>query len=198
MILYLLSLIRRCPGLPDDRHFVKLVGRQDKVILVLFYTNLQLLAKLVMDSILSQSNFWICGHSILKHSRKCSSGDGSPVEIGNLVVATKHNVSSTRSNLAFAAKPAAKLIGFNRKLRGELKNGDTDIEFAERKADPETMKMLLTLDGRMYKKKTRKTLQRLASMRTNKSKLMKFFLTPKVTQDLFNYYGIVPKDNKKD
>ena len=32
------------------------------------------------------------------------------------------------------------------------------IEFTEQKADPEMMKMLLTLDDRIYKKKTRKIL----------------------------------------
>ena len=50
-----------------------------------------------------------------------------------------------------------------------------DIEFTLHKAGPENNKMLLTLDNRMYKKKTKKILLRLTSLRTYKSKLMRKF-----------------------
>ena len=50
-----------------------------------------------------------------------------------------------------------------------------DIEFTEQNADYEMMKMLLTLDNRMYKKKTRKILLWLTSLRACKSKLMRKF-----------------------
>ena len=121
MILYLLSLIRRCPGLPDDRHFVKLVGRQDKVILVLFYTNLQLLAKLVTDSILSQSNFWICGHSILNHSRNAVQAMEVPSKLAILLLQQNTMSHPLDPILLSLQSQLQNLIGFNRKLRGELK-----------------------------------------------------------------------------
>ena len=48
-----------------------------------------------------------------------------------------------------------------------------DIKFTEQNIHPEMMKMLLTLDDRMYKKKTRKILLWLTSLRVCKSKLMR-------------------------
>ena len=48
-----------------------------------------------------------------------------------------------------------------------------DIVLTKQKAGPEMMKILLTLNYRLYKKKTRKILLWLTSLRANKSKLMR-------------------------
>ena len=50
-----------------------------------------------------------------------------------------------------------------------MKKEPIDIEFTYQKACPEIMKMLLTLDDRVYKKKTMKILVRLTWLRTNKT-----------------------------
>ena len=57
------------------------------------------------------------------------------------------------------------------------------------------MKLLLTLDDQMDKKKTRKILRRLISLRTYKSKLIKKYYK-KVIGGLFDDYGIIPKIKK--
>ena len=56
--------------------------------------------------------------------------------------------------------------------------------------------MLLTLDGRLYKKKTMKILIRLASLRAYENKLIIIF-SKKVTGVLFNYYSIYLKRTNK-
>ena len=50
-----------------------------------------------------------------------------------------------------------------------------NIEFSEQNADPEMIKMLLTLNDQMLKKKKRKILLWLTSLRACKSKLMRNF-----------------------
>ena len=54
-----------------------------------------------------------------------------------------------------------------------------DIDFTEKKTGSEMMKKLLTLDNRVYKKKTRKILLWLTSLRHYKSKLMRKFFHKK-------------------
>ena len=54
-----------------------------------------------------------------------------------------------------------------------------NIEFTDQIADPEMMKMLLTLDDQMQKKKTRKILLWQTSLRACKSKSMKKFFSKK-------------------
>ena len=49
------------------------------------------------------------------------------------------------------------------------KKEPTDIELTEQKADPEMMKMLSTLDDQMDKKKTRKILLWLTSLKIAKA-----------------------------
>ena len=44
-----------------------------------------------------------------------------------------------------------------------------DIELTEQKAGPEMIKMLLTIDDRLYKKKTRKILLWLTSLKITKA-----------------------------
>ena len=44
-----------------------------------------------------------------------------------------------------------------------------DIEVSEQKVDPEMMKMLLTLDDQVYKKKSRKILLWLTSLKITKA-----------------------------
>ena len=57
------------------------------------------------------------------------------------------------------------------------------------------IKILLTLDDWMYKKKE-KILLRLTSLRAYKRKLLKKISEKKVTRGLFDDYGIVPNEQK--
>ena len=58
------------------------------------------------------------------------------------------------------------------------------------------MKMLLTLNNRLYKKKTRKILLRITLLRAYKCKLMRNFIQKKVTGGLFDDYDILPHEKK--
>ena len=58
----------------------------------------------------------------------------------------------------------------------EFINSIECIELTEKKAGPEIMKMILALDARVYKKKTRQILLWLTLLRAYKSKLMRNFL----------------------
>ena len=73
-------------------------------------------------------------------------------------------------NLETGLPFAKTLIEYNNSLEKteDEEKEPTDIEFTEQKADPEIMKMLLTLDGRVYKK-TRKTLLWLTSFKITKT-----------------------------
>ena len=70
-----------------------------------------------------------------------------------------------------------------------------DIEFTEKNALPEMMKMLLTLNHQMYKKKSRKILLWLTSLRITKANWWEK-LSKKVTRWIFDDYGIVSNENK--
>ena len=68
--------------------------------------------------------------------------------------------------------PVAKtLIKYNNNLKEmeENEKEPIDIELTEQKAGPEMMKLLLTLNNQMYKKKTRKILLWLTSLRLTKA-----------------------------
>ena len=67
-----------------------------------------------------------------------------------------------------------------------------DINFTEQKSGSEMMKMLLTLDNQVYKKKTRKILIWLTSLIYYKIKLMRKIF--KKTKWLFDDCGIVPNE----
>ena len=58
------------------------------------------------------------------------------------------------------------------------------------------MKIHLTLDVRMYNKKTMKTLMRLTSLRVYKIKLMKKIFAKKVTGGLFDDCYIIPNEKR--
>ena len=73
-------------------------------------------------------------------------------------------------------RPVAKtLIEYNNNLEenDEEEKESINIEFTEENQIFIMMKMLLTLNDQMYKKKTRKILLWLTSLRTRKSKLMR-------------------------
>ena len=82
------------------------------------------------------------------------------------------------------------IIGGNDEKEKEL----IDIEFTEQTVDREMMKMLLTLDDRMYKKITRKILPRPTSL---KSKIARWWgkSFKKVTEWLYDC-GIVSNEKK--
>ena len=65
----------------------------------------------------------------------------------------------------------------NSEEEDEVEKEVVGIEFTQHKADLEMMKMLLTLDGRMYKEYINKTLLRLTWLRIYKSKLMRKFFS---------------------
>ena len=69
-------------------------------------------------------------------------------------------------------RPVAKtIIKYNSNSKDENdeeEKGPIDIKFTEQKDDSEIMKILLTLDYRMYKKKTRKILLWLTSFKSKK------------------------------
>ena len=70
-----------------------------------------------------------------------------------------------------------------------------DIDFIEQKIGSEMIKKLLTLGNRVYKKKTRKILLWLTSLRHYKNKLMsKIF--QKITKLLFDDCSIIPNEKK--
>ena len=70
-----------------------------------------------------------------------------------------------------------------------------DIEFTEQKADPETMKILLTLNEHMYKKKMRKIIFWLTWFRASKANWWR--KSPKkVTRRLFDDYSTLPNEKK--
>ena len=77
------------------------------------------------------------------------------------------------------------------KLEENEEKEPIDIEFTEQKTAPDNNEIILTLNDRMYKRKTRKILLRLTSLRAYKSKLMMKF-SQKVTRRLFDDCGIVP------
>ena len=70
-----------------------------------------------------------------------------------------------------------------------------DIEFPEQKADPEMMKMLLTLNDQMYKKKTRKILLCPTSLNITKASLWWNFFK-QVFVWLFDNCSITPNEKK--
>ena len=80
-------------------------------------------------------------------------------------------------------------------MKKNKKKEQIDIELTEQKAGFEMMKMLLTLDEKVNKKKTRKILLWLTSLRACKSKLMRNIFK-KVTGWLFDDCGIVPNEKK--
>ena len=63
------------------------------------------------------------------------------------------------------------LIEYNNSLEesDEEENWLINIEFTEQKADPEMMKMLLTLNDQMYKKKTKESLPWQTSLKITKA-----------------------------
>ena len=69
-----------------------------------------------------------------------------------------------------------------------------DIDFTEQKTGSEMMKKLLTLGNRVYKKKRRKILLWLTSLRHYKNKLMRKI--KKITKWLFDDCGIIPNEKK--
>ena len=71
------------------------------------------------------------------------------------------------------AKTLIKYNNNNLEENDEEENELINIELTEQKANPEMVKMLLTLNDQMYKKKTRKILFWLTSLRAFKSKLMR-------------------------
>ena len=78
--------------------------------------------------------------------------------------------------LASGRQVVKTLIEYNSNNLEENKEEEKElinIEFTEQKANHEIVKMLLTLDDQMYKKKTRKILFWLTSLRACKSKLMR-------------------------
>ena len=71
---------------------------------------------------------------------------------------------------------AITLVEYNHNNLEKNYEGENEaIYFTEQKANLKNNEMLLTLNDRMYIEKTRKTLLKLALLRTCKSKLMKKF-----------------------
>ena len=74
--------------------------------------------------------------------------------------------------MATGSPVAKKLIKYNcnsLKENNEEEKGPIDIEITEQKVDPKMMKIQLTLDDQVYKKKTRKILLWLTSLRITKA-----------------------------
>ena len=91
-----------------------------------------------------------------------------------------HNVSYISLKILATGRPVAKaLIKYNSnnlEENDEEEKEPINIELTDQKQVLIMMKMLLTLNDQMYKKKTKKILLWLTSVRTCKSKLMsKFF-----------------------
>ena len=109
-----------------------------------------------------------------------------------------HNVNIFHKNLATGLPVAKTLIKNNNNCleeNDEEEKEPIDIEFIKQNADPEMMKMLSTLNDQEFKKKMRKTLLWLTSLKITKASWWVIF-PKKITRWLFDDWGVVPNEKK--